>query len=367
MSLETTLEEKKDILLITLLYDFCNNNKCQKSFEYFCFKLYQSGYISKNTFTVNPDNFENNLISISTLYNTKIEENSKSILKNPNKFLESLLSNISSFSRFKSQFTTINHLGSGGFGDVYKVKNTIDENDYAIKILNMEHLIHESYLILREVRILSKLKHNNIIGYYSSWIGVDEIDNYQENNSFLKLYIQMELCDSNLSQYIDDRTEINKEGNYIFINQICDGLEYIHNKNIIHRDIKPKNIFIKNNQELKIGDFGLSRKKIEGTMQTLISSKDLKYTSDIGSLLYSAPELLDSNNYDETVDIYSFGILIYELFNNFKTEMEKTIEINKFKKNKVNEIEMTIFDISLKCIGDPKNRPNIKLLKKLLS
>ena len=64
-------------------------------------------------------------------------------------------------------------------------------------------MIQEYYLILREVRILSKLKHQNVIGYYSSWIGVDDINESEEEfedseSSFLKLYIQMELCNSTL-------------------------------------------------------------------------------------------------------------------------------------------------------------------------
>ena len=148
----------------------------------------------------------------------------------------------------------------------------------------------------------------------------------------------MELCDDNLENILFKRDNIDINFNNNFVSQICDGLEYIHSNNIVHRDIKPKNIFFKNNNQFKIGDFGLSRKLIDGNQQSLIPLEK-HYTSNIGSIIYSAPELLVGGIYNEMVDVYSLGIIIYEIFNLFKTEMEKTIEIGKFKEENTNSFK----------------------------
>jgi len=230
-------------------------------------------------------------------------------------------------------------------------------------------MIQEYYIILREVRILSKLKHDNVIGYYSSWIGVDDInsaENYDDDSdSFLKLYIQMELCNSTLDKYIVNRKSIEEFTNITFIDQICDGLEYIHANNIVHRDIKPKNIFLSDNI-VKIGDFGLSRKIVKND-RVLTGNIDNIYTSNIGSLLYSAPELLEGGIYDEKVDIYSLGIIIYELFSLFDTEMEKCKEFEKIKNNKNdNFLYKNILHIIRKSINiDPKQRSTLNEIRNM--
>ena len=339
---ETTIEERKEILIITLLYEFCKSKKCKNSFEIFCYKLYESGYISNKIYASNPCSFKNELSLLSNLYKDDSELNIITLLDNTEKSLK----NISTLSRFRSQFNETVLLGSGGFGNVYKVKNLIDECKYAIKVLNMDNLIQESFLILREVRILSKLKHPNIVGYYSSWMGVDDLD-IEENGSFLKLYIQMELCDKNLNDYINERSNIEESKNLTFVKQISNGLKYIHQNNIIHRDIKPKNIFIKNDFQIKIGDFGLSRTIIDGNTKALIPQNELVYTSNLGCLIYSAPEQLNSNNYTFDVDIYSLGIIIFELFNLFRTEMEKIKEISEFKEKE--DYESKWFKLSKLC------------------
>ena len=123
------------------------------------------------------------------------------------------------------------------------------------------------------------------------------------------------------------------------------------------RRFKEINIFIKNNNQIKIGDFGLSRTIIDGNSKALIPQNELVYTSNIGCLIYSAPEQLNSNDYTFDVDIYSLGIIIFELFNLFRTEMEKVIEINKLNNdlNDYNHIEF--IKIIKDCINpDPEKR-----------
>jgi serine/threonine protein kinase len=357
-----SIDDKKDILLLNLLYEFCKNKKYGKSFEYLSYQLYSSGYISDRIFG------NNNLSSeLSKLYLNDEGPNILSLITQPNEILINNMSKLSTLSRFKSQFSDIEYIGSGGFGSVYKVKNLIDDSNYAIKILSM-NMIQEYYLILREVRILSKLKHENVIGYYSSWIGVDDInetEEYEESDSFLKLYIQMELCDSTLDKYLSSRKHVEEFTNTNFIDQICDGLEYLHNNNIVHRDIKPKNIFL-NENIVKIGDFGLSRKIIKGD-RVLVSNINNVYTSNIGSLLYSAPELLEGGIYNEKVDIYSLGIIIFELFSLFTTEMEKSKECEKLKgNNEYNFQYQNVMKIITKSINsDPTKRSTLNEIRNM--
>lgn len=356
-----SIEEKKEILILKLLYDFCKNNNYSKSFEYLSYQLYLNGYVSDK------------ILSSNNLYLT--DDLSKIYLKDSNIDILSVISNtnqnntkLSTLSRFKSQFKNVDLIGSGGFGDVYKVKNTIDESNYAVKILNLNDIISDYYVVLREVRILSKLKHDNVIGYYSSWIGVDDIkeEDDNEDTSFLKLYIQMELCESTLYNYLENRIVISVQDNIKYINDICNGLIYIHNKNIVHRDIKPKNIFIIDNC-LKIGDFGLSRKLIKNNKAVVLKSSNNIYTSNIGSLFYSAPELLEGGIYNEKVDIYSLGIIIFELFSLFNTEMEKSKIFEEFKNNNYS-LENNYNQIILDCLLNNYNmRPNLIDIKKKIN
>ena len=121
----------------------------------------------------------------------------------------------------------------------------------------------------------------------------------------------MEYCDdSDLSKLIKEHRENNEliEETKIFtiINSICLGLKEIHAKNIIHRDFRPKNIFLNKNNKTKIGDFGISKQLV-----------NQKYTTTKkGDLHYMAPEMLQKNvKYNNKVDIWSLGCIIYELFN----------------------------------------------------
>ena len=131
-------------------------------------------------------------------------------------------------------------------------------------------------------------------------------------------FILMEYCDGlTLENYIAQHKNgsIERKIIYNFLKQILKGLKKLHKNGIIHRDIKPGNIFIKNDQ-IKIGDFGLATKfKVNTTLRT----KELKgFTPN-----YSAPEETNSSTYNEKVDIYACGITLYEMCGCFGSEMER--------------------------------------------
>ena len=174
--------------------------------------------------------------------------------------------------------------------------------------------------IKKEADILSKFDCDNIVKYYDSYFDKD------------KFYILMEYCaGKNLKKFIKEDNENNEliEENILYniIKQICIGIKEIHNKNIIHRDIKPENIFINNNNEIKIGDFGISK----------LFNRKYEYIQTVkkaGSIEYMAPELLRDGIYNQKSDMYSLGCIIYELFNLSRYYNDNLIhEIKKIDKN----------------------------------
>ena len=189
---------------------------------------------------------------------------------------------------------------------------------------------------------MSSFDHPNIIKYYCSWIDynkTDLIENGSESESessinnnqisidYLEnyyLYIQMELCKQTLSNYLEI-IPFNYNTRLIIFNDIVNGLNYLHNNNIIHRDLKPSNILFDKNNTIKISDFGMSIKQYKSNNDNFIGS-DL-----FGTYIYSAPESLKDNYYSIYSDIYSLGIILFELLNSFTTIMEKNIEINRLK------------------------------------
>ena len=227
------------------------------------------------------------------------------------------------------------NIGNGSFGSVFKCINNIDQHTYALKIIKL--IEHDK--ILREVRLMATFDHPNIIKYYCSWIDNSmTLDNSDSDNeiesdqslvqlNYLEnyyLFIQMELCNESLERYLYESVfDYNKR--ILIFKSIINGLDYLHSNNIIHRDLKPSNILFDSNNNIKISDFGMSIKKHSNTKDTFTGS-------DIfGTYLYCAPEILKDNSYSYKSDIYSIGIILFELLNQFNTIMEKTLEINNIK------------------------------------
>ena len=139
-------------------------------------------------------------------------------------------------------------------------------------------------------------------------------------------FILMEYCDGlTLENYIKEHSNKNIERKiiYTYIKQILKGLKKLHKNGIIHRDIKPGNIFIKNEQ-IKIGDFGLATKFQKNT---ILQTKDLRGFTPT----YAAPEQTKSKTYNEKVDIYATGITLYEMCSCFGTEMERQLALRDLK------------------------------------
>ena len=166
-------------------------------------------------------------------------------------------------------------------------------------------------------------------------------------------FIQMEFCDGlSLKQYIDEHrsTGLDKHTIFIFSFQLAKSLKKIHNKNIIHRDIKPDNIFVYNNNSIKIGDFGLatevkndknaknffSPSKSRNGSRMNLDTLDQNSVGEVeGTPIYLSPEQLERRPIDGKVDIYAMGLVLYEMCGCFETYMERRTSIENLKNNRV--------------------------------
>ncbi len=191
-------------------------------------------------------------------------------------------------------------IGAGGMGAVYKARQEGLDRVVAIKILPEEfgHDVKFALRFTREARTLAKLNHPNIVALY-------EFGNVADTYYFLMEYVE----GSTLREVVKAR-ELAPEQALAIVPYLCDALQYAHDKGIVHRDIKPENILMSIDGSVKIADFGLSR--ILGNESQQLS---LTGTHQImGTPRYMAPEQLEgTHNVDHRADIYSLGVVIYEM------------------------------------------------------
>ena len=241
-------------------------------------------------------------------------------------------------------------IGKGMYAKVYKALNKEENKYYAIKCLNFKDITEKERLSIEtEVNLLKKLKHPNIVLYKDSFID-------KENN----LNIVTTFCEGG-----DMYKKIFREKNNYFeedqiknwLVQLLLGLSYIHDKQIVHRDIKTKNIFVQNEHTLRIGDFGIA--KIFNQAQTM--------NKIVGTPLYMAPECFkQSKKYNYKSDIWSLGCCVFEMCNlkhafegqffpavSVKISEGKRAPLNKRYSRELKELVDGMLDLK------PRHRPTI--------
>lgn len=187
-------------------------------------------------------------------------------------------------------------IGVGGMAVVYKAYDNIDDRIVAVKILKEEFLANEEFRrrFKNESKAIAVLSHPNIVKVYDVSYG-DRIQ-----------YIVMECVDGiTLKEYIQQQGVINYKEAVFFVTQILRALQHAHDKGIVHRDIKPQNIMLLENGAIKVTDFGIARFSRSET-RTMTDST-------IGSVHYISPEQARGDITDDKADIYSVGVMLYEM------------------------------------------------------
>lgn len=187
-------------------------------------------------------------------------------------------------------------IGVGGMAVVYKAHDNVEDRTVAIKILKEEFVSNEEFIrrFKNESKAIAMLSHPNIVKVYDVSFG-DLIQ-----------YIVMEYIDGiTLKEYIERQGSLRWKDAVYFTVQILKGLQHAHDKGIVHRDVKPQNIMVLSDGTIKVTDFGIAR--FARSEQRTITDKA------IGSVHYISPEQARGEKTDEKADIYSVGVMLYEM------------------------------------------------------
>ena len=285
-------------------------------------------------------------------------------------------------SRYEQDFEEIGYCGSGSFGDVMKVRNRLDGIFYAVKRVRIGNFKKSETnnskavnRILREVTTLGRIQSPYVLRYHQAWIEegpisttrtasrihLNAMDTLRSSSLYeaktensnsgssrsilegeekeLSLYIQTAFCPKTLSDYLKtDQKTASVSELWRLSRMMLEGIAHIHSYGIVHRDLKPSNIFIDSNGDIRIGDFGLAtfeKSSRDDNHQPPVTNSqngggntNFEQSCNIGTKLYAPPE---EENYDERTDIYSLGIILFELWYPLRTASERIDQILKLK------------------------------------
>lgn len=460
---------KSSLLVQSLIGSICNffetdQARAKELTQKLCRKLWESNMIDSS---YERKEFEGIRMQYSAAIDSLIKlikETSLPIQKFEAVPLTSEDANPLEFSRYMTDFTEIEKISHGGFGEVFKAQHKIDKHIYAIKkiLISSDH-VNTVLSHFREVNTFASLNHLNVVAYKSCWLEPlifyqpenkplendesytlslmseeniqvtrgnkddslrlhsdsftvdfqyseghekhesEEDEKFEETRSQLAeirkissqngsgdnkalmvphvkiawsvLYIQMKLCQKTLRHFLDERNSylnfqsyykehdlIGENESVVGLNiftQICNGLEYIHNKSIVHHDLKPSNVFISFDYDVpvfQLGDFGLSC--------PLEESKVTKHDG-FGTRLYAAKEQIEGKICSKKSDIYSLGVIFIELISKCGTYMECAKKVDRIKEREVvDDIDPKICHLISKLLTVKyQERPCIQDLK----
>lgn len=251
--------------------------------------------------------------------------------------------------KINDRYQIIKSIGEGGMANVYLAYDTILDRNVAVKVLRGDLATDEKFVrrFQREALSASSLSHANIVEVY---------DVGEDNGSY---YIVMEYIEGkHLKELIKKRGKLTLSEVIDIMSQVCDGLATAHDSYIIHRDIKPQNIMILDSGLVKITDFGIA--------MALNSTQLTQTNSVMGSVHYLPPEQASGKGSTMQSDIYSMGILMYELLTGslpFRGENAVEIALKQLKepipsiKEKLPDVPNSIVNIIKKATAkNPKNR-----------
>lgn len=197
------------------------------------------------------------------------------------------------------KYTVVEVIGSGGMGKIIKAVSP-EKRPVAIKIMKPEHSNNKALVsrFQRELKIASMLNHENIAKILDWEMGRGHY------------FFVMEYVDGVSLRYLLKKEKIDVSRTVDIIKQVCNGLWYAHAKNVVHRDVKPENILIEKNGCVKIVDFGIARLNEAENPASPLTMTNVS----MGSPLYMSPEQKnDFKHVDHRADIYSLGVIFYEM------------------------------------------------------
>ena len=240
-------------------------------------------------------------------------------------------------------------VGDGSFSKVFLYQHKNSKIKYAIKRINIASFkkkTNNQNLIWEEINIQSKILHPNIIRLF----------NYFKDKNYIFLVLEY-ASRGTLFDYIHYKKGLDESEAFYYFIQAVNSISFLHKNKIIHRDIKPENLLINCNNILKLCDFGWS-----------VYLNNNKRVTFCGTVEYMAPEILKNEEYDFSIDVWSLGVLLYELIHSHSPFVVKDLNINKIENNIVSKELRFKKGVSLECrdliekllIKDAKNRIKIE-------
>lgn len=250
-----------------------------------------------------------------------------------------------------NRYEIIEKIGEGGMALVYKARCKLLNRYVAIKVLKDEFVNDEEFIkkFRRESQAAASLSHPNIVSVYD--VGVENIDNRDV------YYIVMEyIKGKTLKDVIKEKKKLSVEETIDYSIQIAEALEHAHKNHIVHRDIKPHNIMITEDGRVKVTDFGIAR---AASYTTVTNTSTI-----VGSVHYFSPEQARGRYTDEKSDIYSLGIVMYEMITGkvpFEGDSPISIALKHIQEEIIppaefnHSIPISLQNVILKCVRKNQN------------
>eukprot|EP00358_Blepharisma_japonicum_P003327 CAMPEP_0202953968 /NCGR_PEP_ID=MMETSP1395-20130829/49551_1 /ASSEMBLY_ACC=CAM_ASM_000871 /TAXON_ID=5961 /ORGANISM="Blepharisma japonicum, Strain Stock R1072" /LENGTH=299 /DNA_ID=CAMNT_0049668889 /DNA_START=127 /DNA_END=1023 /DNA_ORIENTATION=+ len=248
-------------------------------------------------------------------------------------------------------FEIIEEIGSGSFGTVHMVKKIDTGGIFAMKSLGKKQLKRQGKLkyAITECRLMKQLKHPYIMAFYYA---------FQNTQN---LYMVMEYCsEGDLENLLEVRGAINEHEARFYLAEIILALEYLHDNNILYRDLKPANVLLDSKGHIKLADFGIAKENV---------TKPETSATLVGSPIYMPPEVLKHQAVGKPSDLYSLGVMMYELlvgsppyYSDDIEELFHTIKTGKLEIPDILSLEAR--DLIKKLMEkDPRKRLSIRDIK----